>query len=105
VENDPDCKQLTWGPYDPKPGHPTAAERQDFIDKISPIAKKGEERFKVPAAAIAAMAMQESGYGFTRTALNANNLFGFKVPSKGSPGGRGNTPLSASPKMILARST
>jgi len=98
VENDPDCKQLNWGPYDPKPGHPTAAERQAFIDKIVPIAKKGEERFKVPAAAIAAMAMQESGYGYTRTALNANNLFGFKVPSNGPPGGRGKYTLVCQPK-------
>jgi Mannosyl-glycoprotein endo-beta-N-acetylglucosaminidase len=95
--NDPDCKQRNWGPYDPKPGHPTALEREAFRDKLVPIAKNAEERFKVPAAAIAAMAMQESGYGFTRTALNANNLFGFKVPSSGPPGDRGKYTLVCQP--------
>lgn len=96
-EHDPHCKQAEWGPYDPKPGHPTAAERKTFIDGIVPLAQKAEERFKVPAAAIAAMAMQESGYGFTRIALNANNLFGFKVPSSGPPGDRGKYTLVCQP--------
>jgi len=98
VGNDPDCKQRYWGPYDPKPGHPTAAEQQAFIEKIVPLAQKAEERFRVPAAAIAAMAMQESGYGYTRTALNAHNLFGFKVPKNGPPGGRGKYTLVCQPK-------
>ena len=96
VENDPDCKQLNWGPYDPKPGHPTAAERQAFVDQIKPIAQEAEQRFKVPAAAIAAMAIQESGYGYTRTALNANNLFGYKWTPHGS-GDRGRYMLTCQP--------
>ena len=96
-DQDPDCKQMNWGPYDPKPGHPTAAERQAFLDQIKPIAREAEAQFQVPAAAIAAMALQESGYGYTRTALNANNLFGYKWTSRSGSGDRGRYTLACQP--------
>ncbi|NEX92640.1 glucosaminidase domain-containing protein [Caulobacter sp. 17J65-9] len=73
-----------WGCYDPKPGHPTAAERDAFLAEVEGPAKAAEARYGVPAAAIAAMSVVESGYGFTRTALNANNLFGWKQTGAGA---------------------
>ncbi len=69
-----------WGCYDPEPGHPTAAERSAFFEKVAEPSRLAEERYGVPAAALAAMSMLESGYGFTRTAQFANNLFGWKAP-------------------------
>jgi hypothetical protein len=75
-----------WGCYDPQPGHPTAAERLAFIERISALAVAAEARHRVPAAAIAAMALVESGAGFTRTALGANNLFGWKASARDPAG-------------------
>jgi hypothetical protein len=77
-----------WGCYDPQPGHPTAAEREAFVMEVSKLATAAEAKHGVPAPAIAAMAIIESGYGFTRTSLNANNLFGYKSISTPAPGGR-----------------
>jgi flagellum-specific peptidoglycan hydrolase FlgJ len=37
-----------------------------------------EERYGVPAAALVAMAIAESGYGWTRLAINTDNLFAWK---------------------------
>jgi len=73
-----------WGCYDPKPGHPTASERAAFVAEVSALSLEAEVNHGVPAPALAAMAIQESGYGFTRTALFANNLFGFKWTSTGA---------------------
>lgn len=70
--------RTAWPCYNPKPGHPTATERKAFIDRIAPIAQKAENDHGIPAAAIIAMAIIESGSGFTRTALEASNLFGWK---------------------------
>jgi hypothetical protein len=77
-----------WGCYDPKPGHPTAAEKAQFVARMSELAVAAEQRHGVPAPAIAAMAMVESGYGWTRTALQANNFFGWKHYSAAAAGGR-----------------
>lgn len=38
----------------------------------------------MPAAVIAAMALVEAGYGFTRTAQQAHNLFGWKAAEHGA---------------------
>lgn len=70
--------ETEWGCYDPQPGHPTQEERRAFIARLHPVAIEVEANFGVPRAGILAMSVQESGYGFTRTALNANNLFGWK---------------------------
>lgn len=75
-----------WGCYDPEPGHPKEAERRAFVAAVGPLAIAAERRHGVPAPAIAAMAIAESGFGFTRTALSANNLFGFKMPRRGAEG-------------------
>lgn len=88
----------TWGCYDPEPGHPTAAEKVAFVQDIELAARDAERRFGVPAPAIAAMSILESGYGFTRTALEANNLFGFKWISEASAGGRTYYELACQPE-------
>ena len=77
-----------WPCYAPQPGHPTVAERKAFVDNAIPSALAAEASHGVPAPALIAMAIQESGYGYTRTALNANNLFGFKWVSTSGAGGR-----------------
>ncbi len=51
-------------------------ERQAFIDEISKNAKDLAIKFNVPASIIAAQAILESGYGTSRLAIVANNLFG-----------------------------
>src|SRR6266545_7936315 len=50
------------GCYDPKPGHPTLAEKQQFITEISALAVEAKRKHGILAAAIAAMSMVESGY-------------------------------------------
>lgn len=78
----------SWSCYGPQSGHPTTAERQAFVERVSTAAIKAEQDYGVPAAAIAAMAIIESGYGFTRTAVNAHNYFGWKHFSKQAAEGR-----------------
>ena len=77
-----------WGCDDPQPGHPTAAEKRAFIEEVGPLATRAEERHGVPATAITAMAILESGYGWTRLAQNTNNLLGWKYVSGASAGER-----------------
>jgi Mannosyl-glycoprotein endo-beta-N-acetylglucosaminidase len=67
-----------WGCYELKPGHPTPSEQDAFVDEVARLAARAEERYGVPAAALVAMAIAESGYGWTRLALNTNNLFAWK---------------------------
>jgi hypothetical protein len=67
-----------WGCFEPQPGHPTAAEKEAFLEEVASLATRAEERHGVPATAIAAMAILESGYGWTRLAQNTNNLMGWK---------------------------
>jgi hypothetical protein len=86
-----------WGCYDPKPGHPTAAERVAFIHDVSELAVAAEKKHGVPASALAAMAMVESGYGWTRTALDAHNFFGWKFTSPQAAGQRGSYVLDCQP--------
>jgi uncharacterized FlgJ-related protein len=86
-----------WSCYDPQPGHPTVAEKSAFAEEVKPFALEAERRYGVPAPAIAAMSIIESGYGFTRTALEANNLFGFKWTDAASAGGRGYYELTCQP--------
>ena len=67
-----------WGCFEPQPGHPTEAEKRAFLEEVAPLATRAEQRHGVPATAITAMAIQESGYGWTRLAQNTNNLLGWK---------------------------
>ena len=76
---------VAWGCDAPQPGHPTAAEKRAFIEEVGTLAITAEERHGVPATALTAMAMLESGYGWTRLAENTNNLLAWKY----SPGASG----------------
>ena len=53
--------------------------KTSFIDEISVYAKEANAKWGIPTSAIIGMAIVESGYGTTRIAVNANNLFGIKV--------------------------
>lgn len=53
--------------------------KEDFINEISKYAMEANEKWGIPASAIIGMAILESGYGTTRIAINANNIFGIKV--------------------------
>lgn len=86
-----------WGCYDPKPMHPTSKEKASFVDRVSDLALAAEKKYGVPAPAIAAMTIAESGYGWTRTALEANNYFGWKYNSASAAGGRGYYVLDCQP--------
>lgn len=87
----------SWGCYDPQPGHPTSAEKSAYVSEIVAYAQEAEATYGVPAAAITAMAANEGGYGWTRVAINANNLFGWKWYSSQSAGGRPYYTLSCQP--------
>jgi flagellum-specific peptidoglycan hydrolase FlgJ len=67
-----------WGCYNPKPGHPTKQERSAFVERLKPISEEVSKTYGVPAAGILSMAIVESGFGWTRTAISANNLYGWK---------------------------
>jgi hypothetical protein len=87
-----------WGVYDPQPGHPTIDERDRFVAEIARYAQEAEATYGVPAAAITAMACNESGFGWTRIALHANNLYGFKYTTSAAAGGRGFYTLIGQPE-------
>ncbi|WP_339254448.1 S-layer homology domain-containing protein [Sporosarcina sp. FSL W8-0480] len=67
--------------------NPSLNDRVNFIKEISNYAKEASAKWGIPASAIIGMAAIESGYGTTRIAVNANNIFGIKVwttnPSQG----------------------
>jgi hypothetical protein len=77
-----------WAWDAPKPGHPTSSEKTAFVNLITPYAREAEATYGPPAAALIAMACNESGYGWTRIGLEANNYFGWKWYSLEAAGGR-----------------
>jgi hypothetical protein len=77
-----------WGCLGPQPGHPTAAEQTAFVEEVASLATRAEQRHGVPAAAITAMAILESGYGWSRLAQNTNNLMAWKSFPDAPAGGR-----------------
>jgi hypothetical protein len=87
----------SWPCYNPQPGHPTAAEKAQFVATNAWAAQEAERRYGVPAAALLAMASNEGGYGFTRTALYAKNSFGWKYYGATSSGGRSAYTLACQP--------
>lgn len=60
-------------------GHPTATEKEQFIHSVKGYIDSVCQIAQLPPKTILAMAIAESGYGFTRTAYYANNFFGIKV--------------------------
>lgn len=65
--------------YNPAIGHPTLKEQTDFINSIKNAAISASLTYGIPASAIIGMACVEGGYGFTRAAYYANNIFGIKI--------------------------
>lgn len=65
--------------YNPAVGHPTEEEQAAFIDSIKNAAVTVGTANGIPASAIIGMACVEGGYGFTRSAWYANNIFGIKI--------------------------
>ena len=59
-------------------GHPTQDEAKAFLEDIKPIAVELSRKYQIPASVVMAMAAVESGYGFSRNAVFANNFFGIK---------------------------
>lgn len=59
-------------------GHPTQEEARAFLEDIKPIAIELGQKYQIPASVVMAMAAMESGYGFSRNAVFANNFFGIK---------------------------
>jgi Mannosyl-glycoprotein endo-beta-N-acetylglucosaminidase len=90
-------KAEEWGCYDPQPGHPTAAEKQIFVSELCGLAPAAESKYGVPASALASIAIVESGYGWTRTAQQANNLFCWKFVSRRAARGRVSYTLERQP--------
>ena len=78
----------SWGCYGTKPGHPTPAERLAFVHEAGELAVKAEIAHGVPASGLAAISIAESGYGWTRVALQANNFFAWKSGSAATDAGR-----------------
>ncbi len=74
--------------FAPLPGHPTPAEREAFVADVGPLATDAEREQGVPAAAIAAMAIQESGYGWTELAQRTNDILAWKYTTAEAAGGR-----------------
>ena len=74
--------------FAPLPGHPTPAEQRAFVDEVSRLAVEAERHHGVPAAAIAAMAIQESGYGWTTLAQQTNDILAWKYTTASAAGGR-----------------
>jgi hypothetical protein len=89
--------QAQWDCYAPQPGHPTSAEKTTYIEEIKVYAQEAEARWGTPAAALLAMAANESGYGFTRIGLYANNLYGWKWTNSEAAGGRAPYVLACQP--------
>jgi hypothetical protein len=72
----------------PQPGHPTPAEQAAFVEEVAGLASTAEQQHGVPAAALAAIAILESGYGWSRLAQNTHNLMGWKYFPEAPAGGR-----------------
>ena len=95
--SDPDVNDPRWGCYDALPSHPTPTEKEAYIAQLAPAAQAAERDGGPPAAGLLAMSALESGYGWTRTALFANNLFGWKYVSAASADGLGDWVLQCQP--------
>lgn len=86
-----------WDCYAPEPGHPTSTERAAFVHDVKIHAREAEATYGAPAAALIAMAANESGFGYTRIGQFANNLFGWKWYSAEAAGGRSYYTLTCQP--------
>lgn len=65
--------------YDPV-GELSDTLRADFVEMVVRLAVRAQNEYGLPGTVLAAMAIQESGYGRTRLAILSNNLLSFKYP-------------------------
>lgn len=65
--------------YNPAIDHPSSNEQVNFINSIKNAAVSAGISYGIPASAIIGIACVEGGYGFTRSAYFANNIFGIKI--------------------------
>lgn len=84
--------------YSPLAGHPSTNERSSWITTSVAYAQEAEQKHGVPAGVLLAMSSIESGFGWTKTALNANNPFGYKYTSAEAAGGRSFYTLGCQPE-------
>ncbi|MDH4462014.1 MAG: glucosaminidase domain-containing protein [Spirosomataceae bacterium] len=83
----PTAATLTYNPNAPRytrtdKSPVPAEERRIFIEDIKDDAIALARRYNVPASVIVGMAVLESGYGTSKVAVNANNIFGLKYWGK-----------------------
>ena len=90
----PNMNDACYAPTQPL----TIPLRKAFVDEVKALAVKAEKNHGVPAAIIAAMAINESGYGTTQLAIAAHNVLSYKWNSKTGPGGRRVFELTCQPK-------
>ncbi|ESW78387.1 hypothetical protein X770_32370 [Mesorhizobium sp. LSJC269B00] len=77
---------------------PSKADRLAFVDDVSSAAIEAERKWGVPAPALAAMTIVESGFGTTRIAIKSNNILAFKWPGDKIAAGHGKFVLWCQPK-------
>jgi len=93
----PDVNDPHWGCYDAQPGHPTNTEKTAFIIAMASAAQTAEQHGGPPAAGLLAISALESGFGWTRTAIFASNMFGWKFTGTAASGGRSAWTLACQP--------
>jgi hypothetical protein len=76
--NEDSIKGLNSNCYLAAIGHPSKIEKQNYINKLKPIIDSIASLNGIPQKTILAMAILESGCGYTRIGYYANNLFGLK---------------------------
>ena len=80
----PDMNEPCYGPTETL----TPELRQGFVADVSPLAVKAEADHGVPAPILAAMSINESGYGTTQLAIASHNVLSYKWNGRQGPDGR-----------------
>jgi flagellum-specific peptidoglycan hydrolase FlgJ len=89
--------------YDPV-GPLTDTIRKEFVQFAAASAARAEGRHGVPGPILAAMSIQESGYGRTRLAVLSNNVLSYKRPKDPAlSGGRPKFTLWCQPAYDVGR--
>lgn len=73
--------------YLPALDRPTDGDRRAFVARLKQLAISAQVEHGVPACLVGGMAVVEGGYGFTRLAYFANNLFAMKYWNAKDPSG------------------
>jgi hypothetical protein len=81
----------------------SVSEKAAYVADVGAAARAAEFRWHVPAPILAAMAIQESGYGTTRLAIKSNNVFAFKWPGATIAHGRAKFVLWCQPDRDVGK--